>query len=177
VIKRLHHAAYRCSDSERTRAFYEDFLGLPLVHTLELAETKTGSRITALHTFFALDDGSCLAFFEAPERPFEFKAQGDLDLHIALEVSREDLLSMHEKGKQQGIETRGISHHGFIESVYFRDPDGYVVELTAPCDNHAEAMDPSQNGARATLESWQRSKARAPASRGHAAGLSDAAQR
>ena len=31
MIKGLHHNAYRCRDSEETRRFYEDFLGLPLV--------------------------------------------------------------------------------------------------------------------------------------------------
>ena len=35
MIKKLHHNAYRCRDSEETRRFYEDFLGLPLSGTLE----------------------------------------------------------------------------------------------------------------------------------------------
>ena len=88
MIKGLHHNAYRCRDSEETRKFYEDFLGLPLVHTLKIEQTMTGRRTGAgvLHTFFQLDDGSCLAFFEAPDMPFEFKDQHDFDLHIALEV-------------------------------------------------------------------------------------------
>jgi hypothetical protein len=46
-----------------------------------------------------MDDGSCLAFFEAPDRPFEFKEQHDFDLHIALEVSRQTLESMLAKAK------------------------------------------------------------------------------
>ena len=60
-IKGLHHNAYRCSDSERTRQFYEDFLGLPLAAALELGVTKTGRACHALHTFYRLDDGSYLA--------------------------------------------------------------------------------------------------------------------
>ena len=44
MIKGLHHNAYRCRDSEETRRFYEDFLGLPLAGTLEIHETKTGGR-------------------------------------------------------------------------------------------------------------------------------------
>jgi catechol 2,3-dioxygenase-like lactoylglutathione lyase family enzyme len=36
MIKGLHHNAYRCSDSEKTRVFYEDFLGLPLVSAFEI---------------------------------------------------------------------------------------------------------------------------------------------
>ena len=55
----------------------------------------------------------------------------DDDLHIALEVSADVLPVMLAKGTMAGIETRGVSHHGFIDSIYFRDPNGYVVELTA----------------------------------------------
>ena len=83
MIKGLHHSAYRCRDSEETRKFYEDFLGLPLSKSLKIEETKTGRRTNVLHTFYRLDDGSYLAFFEAPDQPFEFKAQHDFDLHIA----------------------------------------------------------------------------------------------
>ena len=159
MIKGLHHNAYRCRDSEETRQFYEEFLGLPLAGTLEIDKTKTGRETQALHTFYELDDGSYLAFFEAPDRPFEFKAQEDYDLHIALEVAHDDLLTMFAKGKALGIETRGISDHGFIDSIYFRDPNGYVIELTAKRDNHGQAMDRDTNGARQKLDAWQAEKA------------------
>jgi len=155
VIKGLHHNAYRCRNSEETRRFYEDFLGLPLVHTLRISETKSGRQTDTLHTFYAMDDGSCLAFFEAPDMPFEFKDQKDFDLHIALEVTHDDMLAMMKKGKAAGKEVRGISDHGFIDSIYFRDPNGYVIELTAKRDNHDEAMNPAKNGARAKLDAWQ----------------------
>jgi catechol 2,3-dioxygenase-like lactoylglutathione lyase family enzyme len=158
MIKGLHHNAYRCADSEATRAFYEDFLGLPLAASLEIGETKTGRKTNALHTFYRLDDGSFLAFFEVPDEPFEFKDQRDYDLHIALEVSHDDMMKMFEKGKAAGMETRGVSDHHFIDSIYFRDPNGYVIELTAKRDNHDEAVDPSHNSARQILDRWQASK-------------------
>ena len=123
MIRRLHHNACRCRDSEQTRKFYEDFLGLPLAGTLEIKETKSGRRTETLHTFYELGDGSYLAFFEA-------------------------------KGRATGIETRGISDHGFIHSIYFRDPNGYVIELTAKTPEHERAMDPALNGAREKLERW-----------------------
>lgn len=161
MIQGLHHNAYRCSDSGRTRAFYEDFLGLPLAGTLEIGETKSGRKTSTLHTFYRLGDGSYLAFFEAPDMPFEFKAQHDFDLHIALEVDRATLDAMFAKGRELGMETRGISDHGFIDSIYFRDPDGYVIELTCKRAGHDAAMDPAHNGARAKLDAWQAAKARA----------------
>ena len=160
VLKGLHHNAYRCRDSEETRRFYEDFLGLPLSHTLEIGETKSGRKTETLHTFYRMDDGSCLAFFEAPDMPFEFKAQQDFDLHIALEVDRPTLDEMLEKGKATGMDTRGISNHGFIDSIYFRDPNGYVIELTCKRESHDVALDPTRNDARAKLERWQAGKGR-----------------
>ena len=158
MIKGLHHNAYRCRDSEETRRFYEDFLGLPLVNTLEIGETMSGRKTQTLHTFYRLDDGSCLAFFEAPDMPFEFKKQHDYDLHIALEVEPSVIQEMMSKGRSRGIETRGVSDHGFIHSIYFRDPNGYVIELTAKLPHHARAMDPATNGARAKLDRWQAAK-------------------
>ena len=157
-IKGLHHTAYRCRDSEETRKFYEDFLGLPLSASLELGETKTGRNCAFLHTFYRMADGSFLAFFEAPEMPYDFPEWHDFDLHIALEVEREHMTAMFERGKALGIETRGVSDHDFIDSVYFRDPNGYVVELTTKNDNHDEATDPSRNRARAILDRWQADK-------------------
>jgi catechol 2,3-dioxygenase-like lactoylglutathione lyase family enzyme len=159
MIKGLHHNAYRCRDSEETRRFYEDFLGLPLVHSLPIGQTKTGRTAHVLHTFFRMDDGSFLAFFEAPGEPFEFKKQADFDLHIALEVTPSDLKRMFEKGKAQDMDVRGISDHHFVDSIYFRDPNGYVIELTAKRPDHEAAMDPKTNGARAVLDAWQKEKA------------------
>ena len=158
MILKLHHNAYRCRDSEETRRFYENFLGLPLSGTLELTETKSGRAIQTLHTFFRLDDGSFLAFFETADMPFDFKAQHDFDLHIALEVARPVLSVMLAKGKAEGVETRGISDHGFIDSIYFRDPNGYVIELSAKRPDHDAQMDPSTNSARETLQRWVAAK-------------------
>jgi catechol 2,3-dioxygenase-like lactoylglutathione lyase family enzyme len=160
MIRGLHHNAYRCRDSEQTRAFYEDFLGLPLAATLEIDETKSGRKTETLHTFYRLGDGSYLAFFEAPDMPFDFKVQHDFDLHIALEVDGGTLQDMLERGRAAGIETRGISDHGFIRSIYFRDPNGYVIELAARTPAHDRAMHPATNGARETLDRWSAARQR-----------------
>ena len=158
-IRGLHHNAYRCRDSELTRQFYEDFLGLPLAHAFEIKTTKTGRDAGVLHSFYEMADGSFMAFFEAPAQPFEFKEQHDFDLHIALEVDEPTLHAMFARGKAEGIETRGISDHGFIRSIYFRDPNGYVIELTckSPGENPVDPAD-----ARAVLDAWQGSRTAMP---------------
>ena len=154
IIKRLHHAAYRCRDSEETRIFYEEFLGLELINALTISGGQS-LKPEVLHTFFAMRDGSCLAFFEDPKHTFDFKKQLDFDLHIALEVDRDTLLDMRQKGLEHGIETRGVAQHGFIESIYFRDPNGYVVELSAPKKDF-QRMEKSH--ARAIVTEWQKNK-------------------
>jgi catechol 2,3-dioxygenase-like lactoylglutathione lyase family enzyme len=161
MIKGLHHNAYRCRDSEETRCFYEDFLGLPLVQTLDLSETKTGRATHTLHTFYRLGDGSHLAFFETTDRPFEFKQQHDYDLHVALEVEPDYLRAMQERARVHGEECRGPSDHGIIDSIYLRDPNGYVIELCAKRPGHDVAMDPATNGARAALRRWTQLKSQA----------------
>ena len=158
MIKGLHHSAYRCRDSEATRSFCEDFLGLRLVGSLAIKDSPRAAKADVLHTFFQMNDGSCLAFFEAPAMPFEFKSQLDFDLHIALEVDMPTLHAMFAKGKERGIETRGITDHGMVHSIYFRDPNGYVVELTAKMAEHDEAMNPATNRAREILDGWQAAK-------------------
>jgi catechol 2,3-dioxygenase-like lactoylglutathione lyase family enzyme len=157
MIKGLHHNAYRCRDSEETRKFYEDFLGLKLADAFEIQTTQTNRATSVLHSFYEMGDGSFLAFFEAPDQPFEFKKQHDFDLHIALEVEPSILKEMFSKGKESNIDTRGISDHGFIHSIYFRDPNGYVIELTAktatPDENHLQPKN-----AHAVLKEWQANK-------------------
>lgn len=159
MIKGLHHSAYRCRDAEETRQFYEDFLGLPLIKAFEIKESKTGRETNVIHVFFQMGDGSFIAFFEAPGQPFEFKDQHDYDLHIAVEVDEKTLHEMLDKGKANGIDTRGIADHGFIKSIYFRDPNGYVVELTTPTDaGEEQSLTEKRSAARRALDSWQVSK-------------------
>jgi len=158
MIRKYHHCVYRCRDSEETRRFYEDFIGLRLSAALEIKETKSGRKTRSLHTFYSLADGSFLAFFEAPDMYFDFKPQHDYDLHLALEVDESMLAEKLAEGKARGIETRGVSSHGFIRSIYFRDPNGYVIELTSRTPDHDVLMDPHSNEARATLNRWQAAK-------------------
>jgi len=158
AIRGLHHAAYRCRDSEATRHFYEDFLGLPLAEAFEIETGRTGRGSNVLHSFYRLGDGSFIAFFEVPDAPFDFKDQHDFDLHIALEVDSDTLHRMFARGRTQGVETRGIADHGFVHSIYFRDPNGYVVELTAKTDAPQPEGEASVAKAHAALDAWQAKK-------------------
>lgn len=161
---RLHHMAFRCRDTEETRAFYEEVIGLPLAGALAIEETKTGRATHVLHTFFALRDGSFVAFFEAPDQPFAFHAQHDFDLHMALESDADEVDRVMAAARARGVEVRGPVDHGFIRSSYFRDPNGYVVELAVKLPAHQAFEQEGSADARKALAAWRESRAQlAPA--------------
>ena len=65
AVHGLHHFAWRCRDAEETRHFYEDILGLPLVHVIRAENVpSTGEYCPYVHIFFRLQDGSSMAFFD-----------------------------------------------------------------------------------------------------------------
>ena len=155
MTQRLHHMAYRCRDTEETRVFYEEVIGLPLAAALPIEATATGRPVRVLHSFFGLKDGSYLAFFEVPDAPFEFKEQHDFDLHMALEAEPEDVERAVAAARARGLEVRGPSDHGFIRSTYFRDPNGYVIELAVRTEVHAMFVAEAPKAAHAILDAWR----------------------
>ena len=51
-----------------------------------------------------------------------------------------------------------LANHGFVQSIYFRDPNGYVIELTSKLPGHDKALDRTLNNARGKLDAWQTAK-------------------
>ncbi|HYE44295.1 MAG TPA: VOC family protein [Caulobacter sp.] len=159
MVRGLHHMAFRCRDSEETRAFYEEVMGFPLVGALALEATATGRPVTVMHSFFEMAPDSFVAFFEVGDDPFEPKPQHDFDLHMALEADEATVASTVEAARARGLEVRGPSDHGFIRSTYFRDPNGYVVELTTPVPGKPKLGRETAGAAREALAAWTAAKA------------------
>jgi catechol 2,3-dioxygenase-like lactoylglutathione lyase family enzyme len=140
LCKRLHHAAYRCLDAKDTVQFYTDILGLKFSHAMgEDHVPSTGAYSPHIHIFFQLEDGSCIAFFECPKDPGNMKdlESPDWIQHFAFKVeSMEVLLKAKQELMDKGIEVLGPTNHDdFISSIYFFDPSGHRLELTADtCD-------------------------------------------
>lgn len=133
---RLHHNAFLTKDQEATRRFYEELIGMPLVATWTEVDELFGAERVYCHTFFALGDGSALAFFQfandedqelfdpdLPQSPFR---------HIALQT---------DKATQDGIRDRlaaagctepetYVLNHGYCVSLYVTDPNGLLLEFT-----------------------------------------------
>ncbi|HTE49331.1 MAG TPA: VOC family protein [Kofleriaceae bacterium] len=133
---RLHHTAYVSTDLERTRRFYEDVIGLPLLAAWCETDELFGAERTYCHLFFGLADGGALAFFK-------FAHQEDQDLfgpkmpetpfhHIALKVDADVQAGIEERLAAAGYQEPQtyVLEHGYCRSVYAVDPDGMIVEFT-----------------------------------------------
>jgi glyoxylase I family protein len=135
IVKRLHHAAFRCRDARETVDFYVDVLGLKFSHAMgEDHVPSTGEYSPHIHLFLEMEDGSCIAFFEVPEDKGNMK---DLEMpewvqHFAFMVESVDvLLAEKERLEGLGIDVLGpCNHDDFILSIYFFDPSGHRLELT-----------------------------------------------
>lgn len=159
---RLHHTAYVVADLERTRHFYEDILGLPLVATWCEADELFGAERVYCHCFFELADGSALAFFQFAEKrdqelfgpalaPSPFR-------HIALNVDAETQAELEARIAAAGLKAPDtyVLEHGYCRSLYVNDPDGMIVEFThdAPAALAAEQVAEKRRTARAELARW-----------------------
>jgi catechol-2,3-dioxygenase len=65
---------------------------------------------------------------------------------------------MLDKARTEGVEVRGPVDHGFCLSIYMRDPNGYVVELSANTCVQQEIMDPAVSKPHEALARWQAAK-------------------
>jgi catechol 2,3-dioxygenase-like lactoylglutathione lyase family enzyme len=156
----LNHIAYPTWDSQRTHDFYTRVLKCPLLAAIQLEEVpSTGEKTPFLHTFFGLQDGSAIAFFEVEGLP---KADPDSIpswiRHIALNVdSMEELHAWKAHFEAEGVDTVGIvDHDGVWESLYLFDPNGVRIELTL--QTRELTADDAQEGA-AALATWNARKA------------------
>jgi catechol 2,3-dioxygenase-like lactoylglutathione lyase family enzyme len=162
-VRGLHHFAWRCRDAEETRHFYEDLLGLPLAHVIKADNVpSTGEHCPYVHIFFEMRDGSYVAFFDlgddtasapSPNTPAWVN-------HIALELDDVDAVrAAKARLEAAGVEVLGVTDHHIIQSIYFFDPNGLRVELTARSVPQAY-MDAAKLHARAAVDAWTAEKSR-----------------
>lgn len=153
---RLHHHAYVVRDQEATRHFYEDVLGMPLVATWCEQEVVRGKARTYCHTFFALEDGSALAFFQmADEEDYrELVAQVPTSLnHVALAATAEGQAVIEERLSAAGVPYRVIDH-GYCRSLYVLDPDQMALEFAVDSGDVATIAARRRADAHDELRRW-----------------------
>lgn len=161
-IRQLHHYAYRARDAEETRHFYEDILGLPLYHIIQSDYVpSTGEYCPYTHFFFRLQDGSFIAFFDLGDDQASEPSPNTPKWvnHISFRVdSVQALQDMKARLEANGVEVLGITDHHIFHSIYFFDPNGIRLELTAQLADEFQMLQESRT-AHARLREWSARKA------------------
>jgi catechol 2,3-dioxygenase-like lactoylglutathione lyase family enzyme len=160
-IKGLYHYAYPCRDAEETRHFYEDILGLPLVNCMQADKVpSTGEEKPYAHFFFEMGDGSYIAFFDLGdnEMPLPSPNVPSWVTHFAMELPTvDDVKAMKARLDSFGVENIGLVDHHFIKSVYFFDPNGLRLEVTARTEAPGYLKEAADE-AHELLNGWMRDK-------------------
>ena len=131
------HIGLSTLDLDRTRAFYEGVLGMPAVRC-DTIEVKEGGRIR--HIFFDTGEGQLIAFMEpggVQGIPAEYDAginRGlgvpDAFYHLAFEIgSVEALEAKRAELLARGVAVTQVVDHEWMKSIYFRDPNGLMLEF------------------------------------------------
>jgi glyoxylase I family protein len=161
-IQQLHHYAYRAKDAEETRHFYEDILGLPLYHIIQSDHVpSTGEYCPYTHFFFRLQDGSFIAFFDlGDDQAAEPSPNTPLWVnHIAFRLnSLEELEAMKARLQAHDVDVIGVTDHHIFKSIYFFDPNGVRLELSAQVADEFQMLKESKT-AHARLDEWTARKA------------------
>jgi catechol 2,3-dioxygenase-like lactoylglutathione lyase family enzyme len=131
------HVGLSTLDLDATRAFYEGVLGFRAVRC-DILEIAEGGRLR--HVFFDCGGGNMIAFMEArgiPGVPGEYdtginRGLGvpDAFYHFAFAVdSRAALLAKREALLGMGVKVSPVvDHEGWVQSIYFKDPNGLLLE-------------------------------------------------
>ena len=123
-LKGIHHAAIICGDYPRSKHFYSEILGLPI-----MAERYRSER-RSYKLDLALPDGTQLELFsfpDAPPRPSYPEAQGLR--HLAFVVENVDAAKFDLEASGVAVEAVQIDEATGKRFTFFADPDGLPLEL------------------------------------------------
>ena len=134
------HTAHPTWKLRETVEFYRDVMGLPLIHAITAKGWGREKERHAdfLHIFFDSGNGSSIAFFyyigtEQPENLKVPRGYMSMANHTAWAVEpAEELTAWKERLRSFGVQVSDEVRHETIESIYFRDPNFYPIEITLP---------------------------------------------
>jgi len=140
----VHHSARPTWKLRETFDFYHRALGLPLVHCVAARGWGPDDHPDFLHFFFDSGAGSLIAFFyyigtRQPEKLVHLPRYDHDASHTAWRVeTREEVLAWRRRLESVGVEILYQIEHEVVESIYFRDPNGYYLEIGCPVRNVTE---------------------------------------
>ena len=125
----VHHITIVGADRQTSIDFWEGVLGMPFVF-----EQPNLDRPAESHLYFDPGDGRLITIFTNDEReidPARTATDPGCVHHVAFAVSAATFAQAVERLDERGISHSGVKDRGFMDSIYFEDPLGLLIELAS----------------------------------------------
>src|SRR5687767_4766125 len=125
----VHHITIVGADRRTSIDFWEGLLGMPFVF-----EQPNLDNAAESHLYFDPGDGRLITVFTNEDRtpdPAATSTDPGSVHHLAFALSQATFTQAVERLDERGIRHSGVKNRGFMDSIYFRDPLGLLIELAA----------------------------------------------
>jgi len=125
----VHHITIVGADRQTSIDFWEGVLGMPFVF-----EQPNLDNAAESHLYFDPGDGRLITIFtDENRRPDPTRTATDIGCvhHIAFSVSHAIFAQAAARLDERGIHHSGVKDRGFMDSIYFEDPLGLLIELAS----------------------------------------------
>ena len=125
----IHHITLNGADRSTSINFWQEILGMPLIF-----EQPNLDDLSTNHLYFDCGDGRTITVFTRedlqPRKTLQENTAGSVH-HLAFWVSQSTIRIAEKNLTQNGFENSGIKDRGFMDSLYFREPLGLLLELAS----------------------------------------------
>src|ERR1700760_1895006 len=125
----VHHIPLVGADRQTSIDFWEGVLGMPFVF-----EQPNLDRPSETHLYFDPGDGRLITVFTNEQRerdPERTPTDPGCVHHLAFSLSQATFHQAVERLDERGIRHSGVKDRGFMDSIYFEDPLGLLIELAS----------------------------------------------
>ena len=125
----VHHITLTGADRQTSIDFWEGVLGMPFIF-----EQPNLDNAEESHLYFDPGDGRLITIFTNEERQGDRKrtpTDPGCVHHLAFAVSLATFRQAVDRLEERGIGHSGVKDRGFMDSIYFKDPLGLLIELAA----------------------------------------------
>lgn len=125
----VHHITIVGADRQTSIDFWEGILGMPFVF-----EQPNLDKASESHLYFDPGDGRLITIFtDESRKPNPKRTPTDIGCvhHLAFAVSQATFRQAVQRLGERGIKHSGPKDRGFMDSIYFEDPLGLLIELAS----------------------------------------------
>jgi catechol 2,3-dioxygenase-like lactoylglutathione lyase family enzyme len=125
----VHHITISGANRQTSIGFWEGVLGMPFVF-----EQPNLDNASESHLYFDPGDGRLITVFTNEDRkpdPRRTPTEPGCVHHLAFSLSQATFSQAVERLEERSIKHSGVKDRGFMDSIYFTDPLGLLIELAS----------------------------------------------